>query len=189
MLDSFYLQDLSAFAMPLLDTDSTDMNSAEDSRPRSGSLGAGIRNIFRKKHKSGDDSIGSSRGSSPGSTPSKVKSLFDGFRPRQPGQGGPGKPRRASAVDPPTIHEHESARTTRGRSSSVQSTPQNTPCVSPPVTPMSQLLAENPIRAQPGPSSGYPIEHFRHRAYSEPKNTTSSVLRARNAALAKKVCS
>ena len=80
-------QDLSAFAMPLLESDlqdgigTMDLDSS-DGRPRSSSGSSGLK-LFggkgRQRNKSGDES--GKNGSSP-TTSSKVKSFFDTFRPR-----------------------------------------------------------------------------------------------------------
>lgn len=173
--------------MPLLDSDVADMNNTtaeSEGRPRSGSSSStsgGIRNIFRKKHKSGDESRSSSRGSSPGTTPSKVKNFFDVIRPRSKSDGNPpvmpGKARRSSATEPPTITEGLEYTPQRNRSSSITPDQLRAPGS---YTPMSQLLADKASTSQ---------DQFRHRAYSEPRNATSTVLRARQAALAKKVTS
>lgn len=84
-----YFQDLSAFAMPLLEPDVRDVANdfpEGDFRPRAGSTG--LRGLFsgkaRQRNKSGDETR-ESKGNSPSgghSTSSKVKNFFDQFRPR-----------------------------------------------------------------------------------------------------------
>ncbi|XP_076471198.1 uncharacterized protein LOC143301061 isoform X3 [Babylonia areolata] len=82
--------DLSAFAMPLLESDlqdgigAMDLDSA-DGRPRSSSGASSNFKLFggkgRQRNKSGDES-GSKNGASPTTATSKMKSFFDTFRPR-----------------------------------------------------------------------------------------------------------
>ena len=85
-----YFQDLSAIAMPLMETDQSPqspispLHSSMDNvdgeyRPRSGSTGKwSLFSKDRSRKKSGDES---SKGNSP-STTSKVKNFFDAIRPR-----------------------------------------------------------------------------------------------------------
>lgn len=80
-------QDLSAFAMPLLESDlqdgigTMDFESDQHGQHRSSSTSSGIKGLIsgksRQRNRSGDDS----KTGSP-TTSSKVKSFFDTFRPR-----------------------------------------------------------------------------------------------------------
>ncbi|KAK7498359.1 hypothetical protein BaRGS_00010313, partial [Batillaria attramentaria] len=83
--------DLSAFAMPLLESDlqdgigTMDLDSDQrDGRPRSSSGSSGLKGLItgknRQRNKSGDDP--KQAGSPTSGTTSKVKSFFDTFRPR-----------------------------------------------------------------------------------------------------------
>ena len=173
--------------MPLLESDvgRTPLDMEDGYRPRTdstGSSGGGIRNFFRKKHKSGDDaytsSRGSSRGNSPGTTPSKMRNFLDVIRPKQKELNIPG------AKGPDAMYE--SGR--RPRSISVQEEKllmhQRSPPPGPGPTPMSQLLNEA--------SGGYNrnqilMDMYRNRAYSDPKpRSRQAALAARNAMLAKR---
>ncbi|XP_055959305.1 5'-AMP-activated protein kinase subunit gamma-1 isoform X4 [Patella vulgata] len=100
------LLDLSAFAMPLLESDVADgtggMELPEDFRQRSGS--GGIKSLFagkRQRNKSGDELGNKDKGNSPTSG-SKVKNFFESIRPRSKsdvsGMKKPGKKHANSQV-------------------------------------------------------------------------------------------
>ena len=182
--------------MPLMDTDQQDGNlqsTEEEFRPRSGSTG--LKNFFRRKHKSGtskedirksqedSDSKNSSRQGSPTQTPSssKVKDFFQAFRPRSKSDVDSMKAirRRKSSGDPPNPSQllipkgrHRSQTVQEGVE--VRSPPSSGP------TAMSNLLTADNIPIVPSTQAerNRILEMYRSRAYSDPKP------RARAAALA-----
>ena len=198
--------------MPLLDSDVNDVTMATDMddtfRTRSGS--GGIRNFFRKKHKSGssglggggEDSRGSSRGSSPGTTPgSKVKTLLDAIRPRSKSDAASAMPitvsssggyrKRVQSGDPDSRQrsisvtgEHPNISSLPGRAY-----PNHSGSGSSPMTAMGQLLADgSPLASQDRPlNQAALLDKFRSRAYSDPKRASAAAIAARNAMMAKRV--
>ena len=205
------LQDLSSFAMPLLDSDVNDVTMATDPddsfRPRSGS--GGIRNFFRKKHKSGgDDSRSSSRGSSPGTTPgSKVKTFFDVIRPRSksdaasaPAPNSNAYPKlqmktRSGNVDfPETLYENDMRHRTGSASMSDRLSAGTPPTRhslgsygNPQMTAMGQLLADSSPQGERCRNQAGFMDRFRSRAYSDPKPRSSAAAAARSAMLQRRV--
>lgn len=203
--------------MPLLDSDVNDVTMATDTeetfRTRSGSTG--LRNFFRKKHKSGDESHNSSRGSSPGTTPgSKVKTLFDAIRPRSKSDAAHAMAdrRRASNVSatasgpdyPQNLRDvpyHRNRSADIGVENTVGSPSQaatHRHSVSGSsynhhqhMTAMGQLLADgnvlSPAALEKCRNQAAFMDKFRSRAYSDPRPRTSA-LAARNALLQKRVC-
>ena len=178
----YFLQDLSTFAMPLLDSDmNQDSNNCDDAdsfRPRSGS--AGLRNLFRKKHKSGDESKSGSHGHSPVSPQSssfKMKNFLDAFRPRSksdvvsahvPVPPKNHHPRNSVDLPPSTYNVVSEERSTHSKSAGHQ-------------TPMSALLRRgSDEKVTPIGPEEY-IQMFRERAYSDPRpKERSTVLATRS---------
>lgn len=188
--------------MPLLDSDTTDAKMStniteeqEEFRPRSGS--AGIRNLFRKKHKSGTSDQKLSNSVDPtqaqqGPANSKMKNFFSDIliRPRSKSDAAAMQPPHRKISDQtPSIPVPQVTKPglaldrSRHYSSSEQDnfrTPPNTPTS----TPMSNLLGGIP------PKSPAIAEMFRHRAYSDSKAKDRMAARnaATKAAMARKVC-
>lgn len=188
------LQDLSSFAMPLLESETNDMATDVDGnfRPRSGS--GGIRNFFRKKHKSGDvESMKASASASSTGKPAKSRNFLEAIRPRSKSDVAAlqmGRPRTQSVGLPMDTSEVRS----RAEQEFVLS---KSPSGSVP-TPMSALLSgdkspSKPVPTQkeaaPAPGAVTPemfVEMYRHRAYSDPRPRTN-LRAAASAARAKKV--
>ena len=198
--------------MPLLDSDTTTLaTDMEDGgyRPRSGS--GGLRNFFRKKHKSGDPegkhhnnyatghsvsptSPTAAAAAAPGasSKPNKKHPILDGLRPRSRTDvthGASGLRPRTQSMDVPADYytsggpgrHHARGDSAGGRSAHG-------------TTPMSALLTEGG-RAQSGGQAQQPegtvtpemfVEMYRYRAYSDPK-PRSTLRAAAMAARSKKV--
>ncbi len=181
--------------MPLLDSDVNDVamnnHDIDDGfRPRASSTGtSGIRNFFRKKHKSAEG------GGSPGSAApgSKVKNFFDNMRPRnKSGDNSNAVPKkRSGAVDTHFLGKDDRRQRSqsvyeRGLFQHISSSPGYG-------TPMSQLLVADSNAVHPG-QDGYTrnqllLDLQRARAYSDPKpRLRQAALQARNSMMAKRVC-
>ncbi|KAL8596722.1 hypothetical protein ACOMHN_025772 [Nucella lapillus] len=162
--------DLSAFAMPLLDSDLQDGIGAmdldpADGRPRSSS-GTSNFKLFggknRQRNKSGDES--GKNGASP-TTTSKVKSFFDTFRPRSKsdvsGLKKPGKKNRdamtAMAMDR-SMDESSLSQTPQ----SIQYMPGFKSPAADPISPMGQIL-EDQLLGVPGGGNGT-SDRLRHKS-------------------------
>lgn len=183
-LTLYALQDLSSFAMPLLESDSASapVDVEDGFRPRSSS--GTLKNFFRKRHKSGEidknpvSPAPSNKTASPLNTPvqsSKMRHFIESFRPRS----------KSDAAAIPV------ARRRRGPAVVVAAGTDEPPAGMPSLivgsvpgkdTPMSSLLASHSPGAphEKGLSPEEFIEAFRERAYSDPKP------RAKMAALAAK---
>ncbi|XP_064614021.1 5'-AMP-activated protein kinase subunit gamma-1-like isoform X3 [Liolophura sinensis] len=102
-------KDLSAFAMPLLESDVRDVNMAGDldiePRTRTGSGASGLKSLIpgklRTRSKSGDEQanvVNKNNNASPST--SKMKSFFDSFRPRSKSDlSGVKKPKKSAGRD------------------------------------------------------------------------------------------
>ncbi len=194
--------------MPFLDTDTTDTKSApmevsDNYRPRSGSFG--LKNIFKKRHKSGDPTAmaegrvdmnngdGSPQGSkdpSPASTPmtgKKKNSFLEAFRPRSRSDAASQVVlrHRSATIDTPMPVSGSSRNDPRRGEHDLNFA--KSPSTDNRLTPMSNLLSPNAKSKhisddRNGRSSNFGpedfIEMYRSRAYSDPRP------RARAAALA-----
>ncbi|XP_067650287.1 5'-AMP-activated protein kinase subunit gamma-1-like isoform X3 [Haliotis asinina] len=157
-------QDLSAFAMPLLDSDVADgsmMDVDQDFRPRAGSTG--LKSLLggktRQRNKSGEDS----KSGSP-TTSSKVKNFFDNFRPRSKsdvsGMKKPGKKHAVTmerSMDESQLHAHGVTPTMLAPRGPAD-----------PISPMGQILEGQMMdakgdraRHKSGPST--PVEQFMNK--------------------------
>ena len=174
--------------MPLLEDGQEMQTDMEDGlRPRTSSTGGGIRNFFRKKHKSGPGTpIEDGRmAGSPTTGGSKVKNLFDSIRPRS-------KSDSQHNTDVPRKRGSPQCRSPL----TAQPVPITKQPATPPSynhgTPMSNLLISGSPQVHHQPfyhsQNQVLLDKFRHRAYSDPKpRAQHAALAARNAVLARQV--